>query len=57
MQLRVDALEVRDDDLLAEHHLVERSDEVGIQEPAVENTEAQAPTDELEIVQVLRVDT
>ena len=56
-QLGIDALQVGDDDLLAEDHLVERSNEVRVQESPVEDTETQATPDELEVVQVLRVDT
>ena len=54
-QLGVDALQIGDDDLLAEDHLVERGDEVRIEEPPVEDAETQAATDELEVVQVLGV--
>ena len=57
VQLSIHALQVRKRDLLAEDHLVERRDEVGIQEATVEDAKPQAPADELEIVQVLRVDT
>ena len=56
MKLGIDTLEIGNGDLLAKDHLIERSDEIRIQEATVEDTEAQAATDKLEVVQVLRVD-
>ena len=56
MQLSVNALQVRERDLLAQNHLVERGDEVGIEEAAVEDAQAETAADELEVVQVLGVD-
>lgn len=55
-QLDVDALQIRDRHLLLQDHLVEADDEVRVQEPAVEDRQAQAAADELEVVQVFRVD-
>lgn len=57
VQLCVYTLQVRDGHLLAEDHLVERRDEVRIEETTVEDTETQAAADKLEVVQVLGVDT
>ena len=57
MQLGIDTLQISERNLLLQDHLVERRDEVGIQEATVEDAKPQAPADELEIVQVLRVDT
>lgn len=57
MKLCIDTLEIRKRDFLLENHLVECSDEVGIEEAAVEDTETQASSNELEVVQMLRVNT
>ena len=57
MQLGIDTLQIRDGHFLLEDHLVERCDEISIQESSVEDTETQAAPDEREVVQVLRVDT
>lgn len=56
MQILIDTFHILQRDLLPQHHLVEGADEEGIQEPAVENGQANHPTDELEVVQVLGVD-
>lgn len=56
MQFGVDTLQVHESHLLLQDHLVEGSDEVGIQEPAVEDAQTQTATDELEVVQMFRVD-
>jgi len=53
----VDTLEILERDLLLEDLLVERDDEVRVEETTVENTEANTSTNEFEVVQVLRVDT
>ena len=55
VQLCVYTFQIGDRHLLAKDHLVERSDKVRVQEAAVEDAETQAPADELEVVQVLRV--
>ena len=57
MQLGIDTLQIRDGHFLLEDHLVERCDEVSIQESSVEDTETQASSDKLEVVQMFRVDT
>ena len=57
MQLDIHTFQVRQRNLLLENHLVEADDEVGIQESTMEDTQTQAPTDELEIVQMLGIDT
>lgn len=56
MKLGIYALQVGKSDLLLQDHLVERSDEVRIEEAAMEDTEPKTSTDELEVVQVLGVD-
>ena len=56
VKLSIDTLKISQRDLLAKDHLVECSNEVRIQEAAVEDAETQAATDELEVVQVLGVD-
>lgn len=56
MKLGIYALQVGKSDLLLQDHLVERSDEVGIEEATMEDTEPKTSTDELEVVQVLGVD-
>ena len=56
VQLGVHTLQIGQRHLLLEDHLVERSDEVGIQEATMEDTQSQASPNKLEIVQMLRVD-
>ena len=55
MQLGIHTLQVGKGDLLLQDHLVEGSDEIGIEESTVEDTETKTSTNELEVVQVLRV--
>lgn len=55
MKLSIDTLKIREGDLLFQDHFVEANNEVGIQEPSMENSEAQAASNELEIVKMLRV--
>ena len=57
MQLGIDTLQISQRNLLLQDHLVEADDEVRVQETAMEDAETQAATDELEVVQVLGVDT
>lgn len=57
MQLRIDTLQIRNGDFLLEDHLVERSNKVRIQESSMEDAKTQASTNELEVVQMFRVDT
>jgi hypothetical protein len=49
VELGVDGLEVLEDNLLLEDHLVEGDDEVGVEEPTMEDAEAEASSDELEV--------
>lgn len=56
MQFRVHALQIRKRNLFLQDHLVETHDKVRIQESSVEDTQTQATTDKLEIVQVFGVD-
>jgi len=57
VQTRIHRLEIWQRDLLLQNHLVERHDEVGIKESSMEDTETDDSSDELEVVQMLRVDT
>lgn len=57
MQLRINALQIRKCNFLPQNHLVEADNEVSIQEAAMEYGKAHATTNELEIVQMLRVYT
>lgn len=52
----IDGLEIRKRDLLLQDHLVETDDEVCVEEATVEDTETETATNELEVVQMLRVD-
>lgn len=56
MQVFVNAFHILKSDLLPQHHFVEGSDEERIQETAVENSKADDPANELEVVEMLRVD-
>ena len=56
MQFRVHTFQIRKGNLLLQDHLVERSDEVRIKEPTVEDTKTKTSADKLEVVQVLWVD-
>lgn len=57
MQLGINTFQVRQSDFLLQNHLVETDNEVGIQEAAVEDTKPKAPADELEVIQVLWIDS
>ena len=57
VEFGVYALQVCDHNLLLEDHFVERDDKVCIQEPTMEDPQTEAPPDELEVVQMLGVDT
>jgi len=57
MQIRIHALQVRQGDLPVQDHLVQADHEVRIQEPAVENTEADTTPNKLEIVEMFWVDS
>lgn len=56
MKFSIDGLEICECDLLLQDHLVETDDEVRIEEATVEDTETKTATNELEVVQMLRVD-
>ena len=56
VQLCVHTLQIGQRHLFLEDHLVERGDEVGIQEAAMEDTQTKTASDELEVVQMLGVD-
>jgi len=57
VKLSVDTLQIGQRNLLFQDHLVERDDKVGVQETPVEDTQTEDSTDELEVVQVFRVDS
>ena len=57
MELGVNALKVTEGDLFLDDHLVEAGDEVCVEESTVEDGQADNPTNELEVVKVLRVYT
>lgn len=56
VQILVHTLHVLQRHLLPQHHLIERPDKEGIQETTVENGQPHHTSDELEVVQMLRVD-
>ncbi|KAI3481094.1 hypothetical protein L1887_56668 [Cichorium endivia] len=56
MVVGIHRLEIAQRDLLLENHLVERHDKVGVEEASVEDGEAEHAADELEVVEMLRVD-
>jgi hypothetical protein len=56
MQILIDTLHVLQRHLLPQHHLVEGTDEERVQETAMENCQTDYSADELEVVQMLRVD-
>ena len=57
MQLGIDTLQVSKGDFLPQDHLVEGGDEVSVKESTVEDTQTETAPDELEVVQVLGVDS
>jgi hypothetical protein len=57
VKLSVNTLQVGQRNLLFQNHLVERDDKVGVQETPVEDTQTEDSADELEVVQVFRVDS
>ena len=56
MEVCIDTLHVLEGDLLPQDHLVESSNEEGVQETAVENGQTNNTTNELEITKMLGVD-
>jgi hypothetical protein len=54
--LGINTFHVTEGNLLLEDHLVQRSDEVGIEESTMEDGETEDATNELEVVQVLGID-
>jgi hypothetical protein len=56
MKLCINTLEVGQCHFLPQDHFVEADNEVSVEESAMEDAQAQATTDELEIVEMLRVD-
>jgi hypothetical protein len=57
MEFSIYTLQVCDNNLLLQDHFVECDDEVGIQEPTMEYPKTETSSDELEVVQMLWVDT
>lgn len=55
MQVLIHTLHILKSDLLAQHHLIEGSDEEGIQEAAVEDSQTNHSADELEVIEMLGV--
>ena len=55
VQFGVHALKIRQCDFLLQYHFMERNDKVSVKESSVENAQAKNPSDELEIVEMLRV--
>lgn len=55
MQILIHALHILETDLLSQHHLVEGSNEEGIQETTVEDSQTNHPADELEVIEMLGV--
>ena len=56
MILFVHTFHICDIHFLAEHHLVESTDEERVQEPSMENSQAHYSADELEIIEMFWVD-
>jgi len=57
MQLSINRFKVCQCHLLFQNHLVETDNEICIEETTVEYSKTETATDELEVVQMLRVDT
>lgn len=57
VEISIHSLHVLESDLLLEDHLIEGTDEESVQETAVENGQTYNTPDELEVVQMFRVDT
>jgi hypothetical protein len=57
VEFGVDALQICQSDLLLEDHFVKTDDKVCIQESTMEDTKTKTSTNELEVVQMFRVDT
>ena len=43
--------------MFTKNHLVEAGYEIGVKEPSVEDSQAQASANELEVTQMVRIDT
>ena len=56
MEFGIYTLQVRDNHLFLQDHLVECDDKVGIQEPTMEDTQTETPSNELEVVEMLWID-
>ena len=57
VQTRIHTFEILKRDFLLENHLIERYNEVRIEESTMEDTKAHTSSDEFEVIQMLRVDT
>lgn len=57
MEVRVDTLHILQCDLLAQNHLVERANEERVEEATMEDGETNDASNELEVVQMLGIDT
>ena len=56
MEIGIHTFHIRQADSLSENHLVQSANEEGIQESPVEDSQTDNPTNELEVVEMLRVD-
>ena len=57
MQFGINTFQVRQRDFLFQDHLIEADNEVRIKEPPVENCQSKHTANELEVVQMFRIDT
>lgn len=57
MQVRVHAFQIRQGDTLTQDHPIQAAHEVHTQGPAVEDSKAGTAPDELEVVEMLRVNS
>jgi hypothetical protein len=57
MKISIDTLHILECDLLSQDHLVEGTDEEGVQEAAMEDGQTDNTSDELEVIQMLGVDS
>lgn len=56
VQFSIDTFQIRKSHFFPEYHLVETDDEISVQEATVEDAETKTAANELEVVEMLRVD-
>ena len=56
MQLHINTLQIRQRHLLPQNHLIEANNEIRVQKATMEDRQDHAAANELEVVQVFRVD-